>query len=343
MNILLINCDFKKDVYLLRFLKFLSYKKEFYFYNDKNILCKYTNFNLSKNVTLPEDHIQLTIRDFIHSLNGYTLVQFNIDASQTIFDTELYRVCRQSVIDNVEFDNYLNFSSIAEIYDYFPMIVVDCKKYEEFLEAHRNSLVYLVDLVRIALTKYIKNIIYIDSDIEILSKLSKNDYTDNFVLFKPGTDFFFSKEFGEVQKLCLEYLNKNYTNDYNFYKNILSEKVKLKECNFIDHWGLLVGYQKIVICLNISETDELVTRYIESHSSENILFVLPKNLCLYKYYFNKKVITHYKYKESIDLYVSEVNILYKPKISLIAKNNNLPKKKLLKYLFNFGIEESQII
>ena len=75
----------------------------------------------------------------------------------------------------------------------------------------------------------------------------------------------------------------------------------------------------------------------------NILFVLLKNLCLYKYYFNKKVITHYKYKESIDLYVSEVNILYKPKISLIAKNNNLPKKKLLKYLFNFGIEESQII
>lgn len=96
MNILLIDYDFKKDVYLLRFLKFLLYKKEFYFYNDKNILCKYTNFNLSENATLPEDHIQLTIRDFIHSLNGYTLVQFNIDASQTIFDTELYNVCRHN-------------------------------------------------------------------------------------------------------------------------------------------------------------------------------------------------------------------------------------------------------
>lgn len=343
MSILLIDCDFKKDVHLLRFLKFLSYKKEFYFYNDKNIICKYTNFNLSENATLPEDHIQLTIGDFIHSLNGYTLVQFNIDASQTIFDTELYNVCRQSVIDNVEFDNYLNFSSLAEIYDYFPMIESDCKEYEEFLEAHYNVLIYLLDIVRMALTKYIKNIIYIDSDIQILSKLSKNDYTDNFVLFKPGTDFFFSKEFGEVQKLCLKYLNKNYTNDYDFYKNILSEKVKLKECNFIDYSGLLAGYQKIVICLNILEADELITHYIESHSSENILFVLPKKLCLYKYYFNKKVIANYKYKESIDLYVSEVNILYKPKISLIDKNNNLPKKKLLKYLFNFDIEESQII
>ena len=287
----------------------------------------------------------MTIKDFIHNLVGYTLVQFNIDSFPGHFDTELYSVCRQSVIDNVEFDNYLNFSSVNEIYDYFPMIISDCKDHEELLEVH-NNLIYLLDIVRMALTKYIKNMIYIDSDIKVLSKLNKNSYTDDFILFKQGTDFFFSKQFGKTQSLCLEYLNKDYKNDFDFYQTILSKDLEPKKCDFTEYYGLMVDYSRIVICLTTLAIDEAIEHYIENHSSENIIFILLNELKIYKYFYKHKRITFYKNKEDLNLYISEINIIHKPYIELLLNGNNLPqpkKKKLLKCLFNSNFEENQII
>lgn len=142
------------------------------------------------------------------------------DDRQAYFQTNypLYYKCYESVKREFKDDNIMVFYSYEDVYEKFPSLKEDLNKYTEFLEAKSSDL-YRLDLVRCLLTKYLDDMLYIDSDIYLDSSFKKNlleniEHSWSNLFFEYDTfAIFYSRKPSSLIDVLLKRFTKNYTYD----------------------------------------------------------------------------------------------------------------------------------
>lgn len=131
--------------------------------------------------------------------------------------------CFESVKKEFKDDNIIVFHSYEEIFEKFLEIkeVID-KKYLKFFYNKNTPENFKTDLIRILLTKYYENMLYIDADTYIeegfkakLLKILKKDDETLFYIFSASISLFFSKTFFEKINIFLRLFENDYNGDDN--------------------------------------------------------------------------------------------------------------------------------
>ena len=127
----------------------------------------------------------------------FNIVLFNIGIQYKFCN--LYKRCLESIKKEFPEDNIIIFRSFEEIEKQY--YIPDC-----YWKRNAFQKMFLTDYYRLCLSKYIDNMLYIDSDIFVYEgfrdEIINNIQDKDFVMFGPGHYLFFSK------------INKN-NDDYN--------------------------------------------------------------------------------------------------------------------------------
>lgn len=136
-------------------------------------------------------------------------------------DLPLFKKCYDRIVDEFKGDKIYIFHSLKEIYDTFPEFEEKYKRYNKFLESANYSPLICNDIIRLLLSHFIDDYVYIDSDIYIhkgfknyLLERIKDD--TKLVMFNYGsTSICYCKErFPELDEFMDKIFNDvNYTYD----------------------------------------------------------------------------------------------------------------------------------
>ena len=156
------------------------------------------------------------------------------------FPSSLYRKCFESLKKEFKDDNILVFHSFEEIFQKFPTLQEEYYTYDFLKISHvQNGGPYFkADLVRALLTKYLENMVYIDSDIEIWPGMRDailKKYNENGIMYIPydATCFFLSKHKSESY---LRFISDAF-NAPDYANDVEAIKAHLKYDNEIKRWN----------------------------------------------------------------------------------------------------------
>ena len=132
----------------------------------------------------------------------------------------LLKKCFKSIKREFKSHNIIVFHSFEEILEKFPLMRNDLKekRFESFLASKSPQL--KTDLYRILLTKYIDDMIYMDSDVYInrgqgenlINYLIEKSKYNNFI-YHTMTCFFYSKKYTNSVEPFLDTFDEKYTSD----------------------------------------------------------------------------------------------------------------------------------
>lgn len=151
----------------------------------------------------------------------FNIIMFQIGEE---YQRGLYKKCCESVLREFPNDNIIIFHSFEEVFERYPALKEEYFSYHAFLERINKDIFYSSDLIRLLLTKYIDNMIYLDSDIYLhrnsnfREELIKN-MPEKFVFtnLAPGYNFFYSKH--ESKKLK-EWMSRAFAGDIYYSDDI---------------------------------------------------------------------------------------------------------------------------
>lgn len=261
------------------------------------------------------------------------------------FPSSLYRKCFESLKKEFKDDNILVFHSFEEIFQKFPTLQEEYYTYNFLKINHvQNGGPYFKsDLVRSLLTKYLENMVYIDSDIEILPGTRDailKKYNENGIMYIPyGTIcFFLSKHKSESY---LRFMSDAF-NDLNYVGDLWATNKHLKYDDEIKRWDdLKVRHFYALRRVSAEVNNFLIIKECCNHSvqfikkniinnNKNIAIVYTKKdnhkilcTCSEDYHFGGLVdvqdiidyITYYHYVDlRIDYYTNFIEIIKKLKI-----------------------------
>lgn len=263
------------------------------------------------------------------------------------FPSNLYRKCFESLKKEFKDDNILIFYSFEEIFEKFPTLQEEYYKYN-FLKLNHvqnGGPYYKADLIRALLTKYLENMVYIDSDIEILPGTRDailKKYDENGIMYIPydTTCFFLSKHKSEsYMKFISEAFNaSDYMNDTDAIKKHLKYDDEIKRWNDLGlrHYYALRNVSAevndfLVIKEHSNYSVQLIRKNIIKNNKNIAIIYTNKNnvktLCTYygEYYFGdgglvniQDIIDYMNYYRHIDLniehYTNLIEIIKKLKI-----------------------------
>lgn len=261
------------------------------------------------------------------------------------FPSSLYRKCFESLKKEFKDDNILVFHSFEEVFQKYPMLQEEYYTYNFLKINHvQNEGPYFKsDLVRSLLTKYLENMVYVDSDIEILPGTRDTilkKYNENGIMYIPYDSicFFLSKHKSESY---LRFISDAF-NDHDYASDLGAIKAHLKYDDEIKRWNDLkirhyYSLRRISAEVNnfliIKECCNHSVQFIRKNIINNnkniaIIYTNKDNLkilctCYEDYYFGGLVniqdiidyITYYHYIDlSIDYYTHFNDVIKKLKI-----------------------------
>ena len=263
------------------------------------------------------------------------------------FPSSLYRKCFESLKKEFKDDNILVFHSFEEIFQKFPMLQEEYYTYDFLKINHvQNGGPYFkANLVRALLTKYLENMVYVDSDIEIIHGTRDailKKYNENGIMYIPYDTacFFLSKHKSEsyLRFISKAFNNSDYINDVEAIKNHLKYDDEIKRWNDLElrhYYALRNVSAEVSDFLVIKEHSNYSVQLIRKDiikNNKNIAIIYTnkdnvKTLCTYygEYYFGdgglvdiQDIIDYIIYYHHIDLnieyYANLIEIIKKLKI-----------------------------
>lgn len=148
------------------------------------------------------------------------LIHFGIYSEENWKYFPLFKKCYNRLQDEFKEDTILVFNSLEEIYKKFPGFQEEFEEYQDFLISKDYSPMLVSDLIRLLLSHYLENYLYLDSDIYFYkgfrNYLMSNikDTTKMVVLNNNSTAVCFCrKRFEYLDKFIDRTFNENYTFD----------------------------------------------------------------------------------------------------------------------------------
>ena len=182
--------------------------------------------------------------------------------------------CFESVKKEFKDGNIIVFYSYEEIFEKFPNLknIID-KKYSKFFYDKNIQENYKTDLIRILLTQYYENMLYLDADVYIdkgfkakLLKIVKKEKAIFFVIYK-GLCSFYSRKYFEKINVFLKLFEGDYKGDEN----------GMQRCNFKDLEEVSFKYRFNYFSLHHPNCSYLRGKY------KNI-YLLPENITIDQIY-----------------------------------------------------------
>ena len=211
----------------------------------------------------------------------------------------LLKKCFKSIKREFKGHHIIVFHSFEEILEKFPQMRNDLKekRFESFLSSNK-VLVYLIDLYRILLTKYIDDMIYMDSDIYFSPGSGKKlinyfkSINENLICCW-STCLFYSKKYTDSIESLLNCFDENYTSDSDALKlSKIDEEpdyinANLLEDNSITHFMSL----DIIKNFKLIKTDIIFDININHINFDDFNDIkLHETTCFYSQKFKKAIV-----------------------------------------------------
>ena len=203
----------------------------------------------------------------------------------------LYKKCYDSVLREFKDDNIIVFHSVEEVFEKFPLIKKIIENNTSFLEFKEtffsSKLLYIyLDLIRTLLTFFLKDFLYLDSDIYVSNNL-KNEIVSfitsekNLYFYKDSMSIFYSKQYTSSIQCLLKRFNKNYSWDIQEIKEsgLLNQKDILEFQQLsLEHFGGLRRFQESKHFKILENFNENIKKELQmKQSTENGLVIFNKD------------------------------------------------------------------
>lgn len=185
-------------------------------------------------------------------------------------DLPLLKKCNDRIIHEFSGDTFYIFHSLKEIYATFEGFQEEYEKYQKFLENAYFNLTVTNDLVRMLLSHYLNDYVYIDSDIYIhpgfknylLSKI-KDD--TKLVMFQYGsTSIMYCKErFNELDN----FIDQIFNDDNYSYDCVMNNKYDLTEIPGVE--PTIIGREMEAHFYGLFTIRDYVKRFLIISGEEN--------------------------------------------------------------------------